>query len=55
MRRSLLNNLDEVLDITNIQEDMNVYIHEEKKSDMTHSYSRALDLLEWDYSQRYVL
>ncbi len=52
-RRQLLSNLVEVVDVMNVEDDIQLFVQEEKKSELTHKYSKAIDLLEWDYSKRY--
>jgi hypothetical protein len=52
VRQALLSNLLTVVENVNVEEDLQLYVQREKKSELTHKYSKALDLLEWDYAKR---
>jgi len=52
-RLEFLNTLESCIDVMDVEEDINLFIKQEKKSEHTHKYSKALSLLDWDYDRRH--
>eukprot|EP01035_Chromulina_nebulosa_P019370 gene19370-25237_t len=51
-RKHLLTSLQEVVETMNVKDDIQLFVKIEKKVEFTHKYSKAIDLLDWDYSRR---
>ncbi len=53
LREKLLNDLEETVVSQDIDADIQRFIQKDKKTEFTHKYSKALELLDWDFAKRY--
>ena len=52
-RLEFLDTLEGCIDAIDVDDDVNLFIKQEKRSEYTHKYSKVLSLLDWDYKRRH--
>ena len=53
MRNRALSDLENAVRVLDPSSDISKFVETARRADRAHKFSKALDLLDWDYEQRY--